>query len=227
VDGIAGKPATQLHIETPDCAGLQGVTVHNVFALLRALGRMQRPVGVTRLAAEVGLAKTTAHRLLEQMARENVVVRRDHKWTVGTALRDLDRRHSDLGAIARPRLHALMRATGATVFLYTKSGDTLSAVSRSYGPLVTNRIPASEQDLAGEHPESAIWLALERGQLAAEYGKVHPDFSCIATPFALPSGGTAVLNLASPSRRDVDALKPALDRNAALLVTDIRRLQDA
>jgi IclR helix-turn-helix domain len=205
----------------------QGVTVRNAFALLRALGRMQAPVGVTRLAAETGLAKTTAHRLLEQMAREDVVVRCNHRWTVGRGLRDLDRRSPDLGTVALPRLHALTRATGASVFLFTKSGDTFGAVSRSYGPLVTNLMPASEQNLGAEHPESALWLAMERGQLAAEYGMVHPDLSCIATPFTLPSGGIAVLNLASPSRRDVDALKPVLDRNAALLLTDMRRLQDA
>jgi IclR helix-turn-helix domain len=205
----------------------QGVTVRNAFALLRVLGRMQGPVGVTRLAAETGLAKTTAHRLLEQMAREDVVVRRNHKWAVGGGLHDLDRRSSDLGTIARPRLHALTRATGASVFLFTKSGDTLSAISRCYGPLVTNLLPASEQNLGAQHPQSAVWLAFERGRPCAEYGMVHPDLSCIATPFTLPSGGAAVLNLASPSRRDVDALKPVLDRNVALLLADMRRLAHA
>lgn len=222
MEETAEKPARQLLVTSAGYEARQGYTVNKTFALLRALGRMQRPVGVTRLAVEVGIAKTTAHRLLEQMAQEDVVVRRDHKWALGTGLHDVDHRLADVVAIAQPRLHALTQATGASLFLYAEWGDTLRAISRSYGPRLTEVMPAAEQILAAEHPASAIWQALKRGRPVAEYGEVHRDCCCIATPFRLPSGDIAVLALTSPSRRDVEALKRALERNALLLCAEMR-----
>ncbi|MFD7694598.1 helix-turn-helix domain-containing protein [Streptomyces sp. NPDC059805] len=47
----------------------------NAFALLRVLAAMRGPAGVTRLAAAVGIPKTTAHRLLEQLSAEGAVAR--------------------------------------------------------------------------------------------------------------------------------------------------------
>jgi IclR family transcriptional regulator, acetate operon repressor len=202
----------------------QGALVRNAFAVLRVLGRMHQPVGVTKVAAEVGIPKTTAHRLLEHMARENVVVRRDRRWALGTGLPELDRRYNDLESIASPRLYAMTQATGATLFLYAKSGTTLSALSRSYGPGIGRVMTASHQALAAEHPDSAIWKALNGGQLAAEYREVHPDCCGIATPLCLPSGATVALALALPDGRAIEALKRPLDRLASQIVADINRL---
>jgi IclR family transcriptional regulator, acetate operon repressor len=207
-----------------DLEAPQGITVRRTFALLRVLGRMQQPVGVTRLAVEVGIAKTTAHRLLEQMAMEGVVTRRDHKWSLGTGLNQLDRRVPDLGAVAHPRVHALTQATGASVFLYAKSGGTLTPISRSYGRLFNGIMTVSEQVMSAEQSTNALWGALERGQLVTDYAETHPNCYAIATPLELPSGDVAVLGLGSPSRRDVEALKSALGRNASTLSVDMRRL---
>jgi hypothetical protein len=211
-------------VVSPDQEVEHGSVVRNAFALLRTLGRMQRPVGVSRLAAEVGIPKTTAHRLLEQMAREDVVVRRDHKWVIGAGLRDLDQRPPDLAGIAFPHMQAMTRATGATLFLYAGSGSGLSALSRSYGPHVGRVMTASEQVRAGKHPASAIWQALERGQAAAEYEEAHPECCCIATPFSLPSGEPAVLALAQPKNVGVEPFKRPLDRVASLILDDMDRL---
>jgi hypothetical protein len=158
------------------------------------------------------------------MARENVVVRRDRRWALGTGLPELDHRYNDLENIASPRLHAMTQATGATLFLYTKSGTTLSALSRSYGPGIGRVMTASHQALAAEHPDSAVWKALNTGQLAAEYREVHPDCCGIATPLCLPSGATVALALALPDRRAVEALKRPLDRLASLILADLNRL---
>ncbi|MGY4648209.1 helix-turn-helix domain-containing protein [Mycobacterium sp. URHB0021] len=198
--------------------------MRRTFALLRVLGRMQHPVGVTRLAIELGIAKTTAHRLLEQLALEGVVTRHDHKWSLGTGLSQVDRRLSDLGAAAHPRVYAFTQATGASVFLYAKSGDALTPVSRSYGRLFNGIMTVAEQVASAEQSTKALWGALERGQLVTDYGETHPNCYAIATPLELPSGDVAVLGLGSPSRRDVDALKPALERNASMLSIDMRRL---
>jgi hypothetical protein len=202
----------------------QGTSVRNAFAVLRVLGRMHQPVGVTKVAAEVGIPKTTAHRLLEHMARENVVVRRDRRWALGTGLPELDRRYSELESVASPRLYAMTQATGATLFLYTQLGTTLRALSRSYGPGIGRVMTASHQALAAEHPDSAICKAVNSGQLAAEYREVHPNCCGIATPLSLPFGATAALALALPDRRAVEALKRPLDRLASLILADLKRL---
>jgi hypothetical protein len=208
---------------TPHCDSAHGIVVRNTFAMLRVLGRLQHPIGVTKLAAEVGIPKTTAHRLLEQMARENIVVRRNHKWTLGSGLHEVDRRHTDLGSVARHRLYAMTRATGATLCLFTKSGDQLRIVSRTYGQRVTQLMTASEQAVVAEHPASAIWQALQTGQLAAEHRQVHPDCCCIATAFPLASGDTAVLGLALPDHHAVESLKRPLDKVASLILADLDR----
>jgi predicted ArsR family transcriptional regulator len=201
----------------------QGVVVRNTFAVLRVLGRLQRPIGVTRLAAEVGIPKTTVHRLLEQLARENVVERRDRKWSLASGFLDVDRRHTDLVNVAGTRLYAMTRATGAAMCLYTKSGAGLRIVSRTYGPRVTQLMTASDQAAAAEHPASAIWQALQTGQMAAEHRQTHPDCCCIATPFTLASGETAVLGLALPDHQAVESLKRPLDKVASLIVADLDR----
>jgi IclR helix-turn-helix domain len=185
---------------------------------------MQRPVGVSRLAAEAGIPKTTAHRLLEQMARENVVERHDRKWALGPGLHDLDRRHKDLGSIARQRLYAMTQATGATICLYQKSPTTLRLLTRTYGRFMTHVMTGFDQTTAAEHPASAMWQALETGQLASEHREVHPACSCIAIPFSLPAGDIAVLGLALPDHRAVESLKRPLANVASLILADIDRL---
>ena len=95
--------------------------------------QMQSPVGVTRLAAETGIPKTTVHRLLEQLADENVVERVERRWVLGGGLHDLDRRLPNLASVAHPRLRSVAQATGASLFLYARSGQRLDVMSCSYG----------------------------------------------------------------------------------------------
>jgi hypothetical protein len=202
-----------------------GNVVRNTFAVIRFLGRTQRPVGVTKLASEVGIPRTTAHRLLEHMAREGVVIRRDRHWTLATGFSNLDSRNEILESIVHPRLCAMTRATGATLFIYRKSGTTLSAFARSYGQGLTGVVIPSDQTTAAEHPASATWRALESGQLATEHGKAHPNCSSIATPFLLPGGDAAVLSMGLPRHRDIEKLKPPLDRLAVRILADITGME--
>ncbi|MFJ4468224.1 helix-turn-helix domain-containing protein [Streptomyces sp. NPDC089424] len=202
--------------------------VHNTFALVRALSQASRPVGVTGLASVVGIPKTTAHRLLEQMAQEGIVARRDHKWALEPGFTHQMRsghRLTGLSVVARPRLHAIARATGASLFLHVVSHDFLETACCSYGSQITDFMPAAAQRLASVHPASAIWLALDAGQLAAEYQQVYHQCNCIAAPVLLPSGGTAVLALARPKNVEVESLKRPLDRTVSLILSDLRRLE--
>jgi IclR-like helix-turn-helix domain-containing protein len=199
--------------------------LHSAFAVLRALGRIQRhPVGVTRLAAETGIPKTTVHRLLEQLAQENVVRREDRRWTFAAGLRELDRRRCDLGAVAEPRVRSMSLGTNASIFLYDAPGNRLRAMCRAYGSGFTGILSPAQQSLGAESPESAVSQALYRGHMAAEYGAVHPECSCIATPFALPSGQPGIVAFALPMRKDLESFKRPLDRVAKLIQSDMHRM---
>jgi hypothetical protein len=205
-----------------DCSA-QGRLVRISFAVLRVLGRMQSPVGVSRVALEVGIPKSTAHRLLEQMARENVVERHGRKWTLAPGLYELDRRPQELASIARQRLYAMTQATGATICLYQNSPTALRPVALAHGRRMAPVMTAFDQTKAAEHPASAMWQALKTGQLASEHREVHPDCCCIATPFTLPSGDIAILGLALPDHRAVEALKRPLDKLTSHILADIHR----
>ncbi|MFF4898177.1 helix-turn-helix domain-containing protein [Streptomyces sp. NPDC001068] len=201
--------------------------IRSAFGLIRVLAQAGHPVGVTRLAAAAGLPKATAHRILEQLAREGVVERRDHEWELGTGLHGLSRAtfQADLAGVAQLRMHAVTRATGATLFLYLQSpGQPLAAVTRSYGTRMGSAATASEQRHGGEHPASAVWRALDQGRLAAEYGEAHPEIDCIATPVALPAGGAVILTLAEPRGVNLEPFKRPLDRTIDLILSDWRRL---
>jgi hypothetical protein len=189
------------------------------------MGRVQQhPVGVTRLAALTGIPKTTVHRLLEQLAQENIVVRDDHRWTFAAGVYELDCRRSELASIAHPRLRAISQATGATLFLYDATGGKLEPISRAYGSRFAQILTPTEQRLAAASPASAVSQALDTGQMASEYGAVNQACSCIATPFGLPSGEPAILAFGLPSKEDMETFKRPLDRTATLVQSEMRRL---
>ncbi|MFF2380813.1 helix-turn-helix domain-containing protein [Streptomyces sp. NPDC058108] len=199
--------------------------VHSAFALVRALREAPEPLGVTDLASLAGIPKTTAHRVLEQMAQEGIVTRRAHRWAIAPGFGELMRagaRFSPLEAVARPRMNALARATGATVVLHRVSEGVVDTVYCAYGPLLAPLVPATEQRLAAVHPAASLWRALASGQVAAEYQEVHPGCVCIAAPAVLPSGGTLVASLARPENREVESLKQPLERVVSLIVSDER-----
>jgi DNA-binding IclR family transcriptional regulator len=198
--------------------------LRNTFAILRLLGRLQSPVGVSSIAAQLGLPKTTVHRLLEQLADEDVVVRRDGRWVLGSGLVELDRRVADVSTVVTPRMTAMTQATGATLFLYTASDTSISLVARSHGPAMGRIMPAAHQAADAVDPSSAIYQAVRSGEFCAEFGEVHPNCCGIATPFFLPSGRRAALGLALPQRRAVEALKRPLEQLATSIAADVNRL---
>jgi predicted transcriptional regulator len=198
--------------------------LHSAFAVLRVLGRMQFPVGVTRLASETGIPKTTVHRLLEQLADENVVERVGRRWVLGGGLHDLDRRLPNLASVAHPRLRSIAQATGASLFLYARSGERLDVMSRSYGARLGGALTRYEQRTAAENSESAIWLALNSGRLTTEYRVMHPDCCAIAVPLCLPSGEAAALAFGLPGHCDMEPFKAPLAGVASRIESDMLRL---
>ena len=198
--------------------------LHGAFAVLRVLGGMQFPVGVTRLAAATGIPKTTVHRLLEQLADENVVERVERRWVLGAGLHDLDRRLPNLASVAHPRLRSIAQATGASLFLYTRSGQRLDVMSCAYGARLGRALTRNEQHAAAENPESVIWLAINSGRLAVERRAMHPDCRAIAAPLCLPTGEVAAIGFGLPAHCDMEPFKGPLVEVASHIEYDMLHL---
>ncbi|WP_055524602.1 IclR family transcriptional regulator [Streptomyces graminilatus] len=91
--------------------------LEGAFALLEAVERAVE-AGPTRLASECGLPKTTAYRLLEQLADLGAVERCRGSYRVGLRIFSLGREwqpHPRLRSVAREPVRRLVETTGMTV----------------------------------------------------------------------------------------------------------------
>ncbi len=117
--GVSAEPV-------PDAGG-RGV-LEGAFELLGAVERAEG-AGLTRLASECGLPKTTVYRLLEQLVELGAVERCRAGYRMGPRMFRLGQQwqpYPGMRAVAREPLRRLARATGATVGISVLSeGETL------------------------------------------------------------------------------------------------------
>jgi DNA-binding IclR family transcriptional regulator len=97
-------------------------------ALLEALARADRPLGVTELAQRLELGKSNVHRLLQALVDLGYARRDDQAgayaatirvWEIGQAMLS----NLNLTAIAEPQMERLLRKTRETVHLSVLDGD--------------------------------------------------------------------------------------------------------
>lgn len=100
-------------------------SVERTFALLEALGRSTRPLGVSELAAECELSLATIHRLLRTLVDLGYVRQEPSRtYALGAGLLRLgERAASGLTSWSRPLLEGLVRELGESVNLATLDGD--------------------------------------------------------------------------------------------------------
>jgi IclR family acetate operon transcriptional repressor len=100
-------------------------SVERTFALLEALGRSTRPLGVSELAVECDLSLATIHRLLRTLVDLGYVRQEPSRtYALGPGLLRLgERAASGLTAWSRPLLEGLVRELGESVNLATLDGD--------------------------------------------------------------------------------------------------------
>jgi DNA-binding IclR family transcriptional regulator len=108
-------------------------------ALLEALARAERPMGVTELAQRIGLGKSNVHRLLQALV-ELGYARRDadagsyaasiRLWELGSAVLA----HLDLKRVAQPWMAWLLERTRETVHLSVLDGDEVVYVGKLDSP---------------------------------------------------------------------------------------------
>lgn len=114
--------------------GGRGV-LEGAFALLEALDRIGE-AGLSTLAADTGLPKTSAHRLLDQLVALNAVERSGGHYRVGARVFRLGRNwqpHPGLLAAAQGPLRRLARGEEATVAL-TVLRENRTIVAAGAGP---------------------------------------------------------------------------------------------
>ncbi|WP_263984061.1 IclR family transcriptional regulator [Streptomyces sp. HPF1205] len=114
--------------------GGRGV-LEGAFALLEALDRVGE-AGLSTLASDAGLPKTSAHRLLDQLVALNAVERSGGRYRVGVRVFRLGRNwqpHPGLLAAAQGPLRRLARGEEATVAL-TVLRENRTIVAAGAGP---------------------------------------------------------------------------------------------
>ena len=122
-------------------------SIERAFAVLEALA--ERPRGVTEVAEEAGIPKSTAARLLGSLAREGVVERvpGETRYRLGpriVVLAAAVRPTRSLVALARPHLVTLADAVGEAVGLSIPDGFTVHYVDQ-----VDSRHPVGVRDWTG------------------------------------------------------------------------------
>jgi len=139
--------------KTENLSNLQ--LVERVFAVLRAIGATTTGVGVTQIAQETGLPKSTVSRICATLEQLALVTRLSGKeaegrgFKIGPALIALAANvpHTEsLAAIAQPYLQRLQEAIGETVALTLPEGDNAYVITQ-----ITSRQAIQVRDWTGVH----------------------------------------------------------------------------
>jgi DNA-binding IclR family transcriptional regulator len=116
-------------------------------AILDYLAKHGPEAAVSEISADLGLSKTTVHRLLSALAQQDFVRRvlGTGRYSLGAKLVELGRKAGDSGgpaAIAEPHLRQLVTETGETAHLGVLSGGEVISLCAVESPK-TLRTPAT------------------------------------------------------------------------------------
>lgn len=118
-------------------SGGDGDSVRRVAAVLDVLGDSSRPLGVSELARQTGLPKSSAQRLLKALMSVGLVERRGAEYCLGLRMFELGQRvprQRDLRDAARPYMADLREVTRMTVNLALLEGNEVVYVDVVRGP---------------------------------------------------------------------------------------------
>jgi len=114
-------------------------SVERVVALLRALiPRNKHGASAMQLAEETGIDRTTVHRILQCLTRENLLTfnAQQHRYRLGPLASEMGAVASeviDLPVLCRPTLTRIANDVGDTVFLMVRKGDDAICADRASG----------------------------------------------------------------------------------------------
>jgi DNA-binding IclR family transcriptional regulator len=112
-------------------------SIHKAAEVLFFLNAQPEPCGVSRVAAELGMPKTSAHRLLKALRFRDLVRQDDRgQYTLGVGLVALGlgaSRSEPLVRSARPILRAAAASVGETFFLVSERAGELVVLDKAEG----------------------------------------------------------------------------------------------
>lgn len=224
--------------------------LEGAFALLEALERAGE-AGLTALAVESGLPKSSAHRLLDQLIDLGAVERSGGDYRMGARVFRLGRGwqpHPGLLAAATVPVRRLAESTGATVALCVLREGRVMAVAGVPGeaadlvplrpgltwPWLTAAgkvlVAAAPPELPfGPLPASWRWTAREIRERGAAFDREEqvPGVCCVAVPLHGPGGDViAALCAMVPPGRDLSSLADVLARVARSIDAGVRGAGD-
>lgn len=245
-------PETRVPVRRPETlpaatenAGGRSV-LEGAFALLEAVERALE-AGPTRLASDCGLPKTTAYRLLEQLADLGAVERCGGSYRVGPRMFRLGRAwqpHPRLRAAAREPMRRLAQLTGTTVGIAVLwKGETLMVEwcpedARRPDPLETRMTwpwftAAGKVLVAGASPQlplgplPASWqreaAAIRDRGVAFDREELVAGVCCVAAPLHGPGGvPLASLCVVTDPAHSLDRLAGAVQQTARTISAALR-----
>ncbi|MGW1209342.1 IclR family transcriptional regulator [Streptomyces sp. NPDC002499] len=232
-------------LSAPDGGGRS--VLEGAFGLLGAVERAGE-AGLTRLAAECGLPKTTAYRLLEQMVELGVVERNRRGYRMGPRLFGLGQGwqpHPGLRAAAREPARRLARITGATVGINVlREGRTfvldwtVGETPAALGPLL-DRVDwpwftaAGKVLVAAAHPRITVgpvpasWRReceeIRIRGVAFEREELTVGVCCLAVPLHGPSGvPVAALSVLTDPAHSLERLVGVTEQTARIIDAALR-----
>jgi DNA-binding IclR family transcriptional regulator len=140
---------------------------------------------LTDLAAEMELERPTAHRLLQALMSEGMLVREgsSRRYTLGPLVFELglaSAHQFNLGEICQPVLEKLARQTQDTSFLFVQSGNDAVCLSRVQGtfPIQTPAVPVgSRQPLGVSAGGLALLSCLPDKEVSRTLASIAPRLS--------------------------------------------------
>ena len=152
-------------------------SVKKAISILRAIVDSSTGLGVSELAKELSLGKSTVHGITSALEEMGLLIREGHqkKYRVGYTLLELGRKahaRMELREVARIPMERLMETVGETVFLGALNGDhvTILDVLESRGEFKITSPPGTRLPLlAGA--TARVFLAQVEGRKAIEIVK--------------------------------------------------------
>ncbi|WP_308311050.1 helix-turn-helix domain-containing protein [Streptomyces sp. GbtcB6] len=221
--------------------------LEGAFALLGAVERAEE-AGLTRLAAECGLPKTTSYRLLEQLVELGAVERSRKGYRMGPRIFRLGQGwqpYPGLRTAARAPARRLARITGATVGLNVlregqtlvldwTPGETSGTLGRSLDSGVWPWFTAAGKVLvAGAYPRLPLgplpgsWHrqaeAIRDRGVAFDREEVTAGVCCVAVPVHGPNGAPlASLSVVTDPAHSLDRLAGVVQQTGRMIGAALR-----
>jgi IclR family KDG regulon transcriptional repressor len=114
-------------------------SVRNAARVLKAFGHGHREYGVTEIARQLGIGKSTAHRLLNTLAEERLLEQNPHTgaYRLGLVIYELGTTvtvHAEIHDAAGPVIEHVRNATRETVIVAVLDGSEVVCIDRREGP---------------------------------------------------------------------------------------------